>query len=128
MYGTKCDMNYDMFLNNLRARITLTDEFGDGWSGAELVVHTPVHERRYAPTCEANPLIVYICASFDVPDQQGEYIVRVDVPERTPNTWEIQWEVQSVREENNHMEEEYPVIIGTERCMYCIVINYNISN
>ena len=58
------------------------------------MVHTPVRDRTYAPSCAVNPLTANICASFDIPDQAGEYKFSVDVPEGTINTWEILWTVQ----------------------------------
>ena len=72
------------------------DQFGDGWSGAALLIQTPSSTsspQRYAPSCDQNPLDISLCANPSDPSLWGVFNMSVYAPANTPDPWEIAWRV-----------------------------------
>jgi len=72
------------------------DQFGDGWSGAALLIQTPSSTsspQRYAPSCDQNPLDISFCADPSDPSLWGVFNFSLYAPANTPDPWEIAWRV-----------------------------------
>eukprot|EP01041_Mallomonas_annulata_P008058 gene8058-16518_t len=83
--------------------VTLVDQFGDGWSGASLILTHPVYSSSYSsfrtkphsPTFDQNPLELSVCASVDKLEDYGLYTFTIQYPVNTFYLWEILWHIKN---------------------------------
>ena len=74
--------------------VSLADQFGDGWGGANLVITAPDGSTdSFAPYCSSrNPFTFRYCPSL--PTDTGIYTLAVPKAPEAPFFWEIYWSVE----------------------------------